>query len=551
MPLVALGVLAALFLLRSHDDNRLTSWRWAFDGVSPAPLFALAAAALALAALAARLPLPGRRPVLVLVLSALAAAAGFLGEPEVIVDASRYFTEAKYLEVHGPGWFLAQWGRGIPAWTDLPLVPLLQGLVLRGSGESRLATELAGSVLFAGSAAVTYAIGRELWDEDAGFMAGALLLAIPYLLVQVPLLLVDVPTMFFVSLAVLASIRAFRRPDAARIALASAAVSLALLSKWSASIVLAAVPVAWAVQRRERTPGILRAGALVAGVPAAVAGLAILARPDVLSGQFALLAGFQGPGLRRWGESFASTFLFQVHPFVTAAAVAGVVLAVRRRDARVAIALAPVLLLLALRVERARYLVPALPMLALLGACGLGAIRARETRHAVVACAVASSLVVALYAYLPFLRRDSSANVAAAGAYLDGLPEDRVVVLTPAGQDDEVNPAVAVPLLDLFTRKRLVHGGERTPPPPGVATSALRFTWEYRDPPWYADAGDDGSAAVAVVADDLARPFSADLERRLAGYRLDRAFTADTGLHRHRTLVAVYRAATPAAPAGR
>src|SRR5574341_279831 len=50
------------------------------------------------------------------------------------------------------GLFLADWGKAIPAWTDLPLVPLLDGLVLRLSGESRTAVQAFTTLLFAGSA---------------------------------------------------------------------------------------------------------------------------------------------------------------------------------------------------------------------------------------------------------------------------------------------------------------------------------------------------------------------------------------------------------------
>ena len=111
--LVALGAVAALYLFRSLDDNRLTSWRWVFD--APSRLFALAAAGVALANLLAALPLPGRRPGAVLFLSSFAVGAGFWGEPEVIVDAARYFTQAKYLAVHGPGRFLVRLRGGTKA----------------------------------------------------------------------------------------------------------------------------------------------------------------------------------------------------------------------------------------------------------------------------------------------------------------------------------------------------------------------------------------------------------------------------------------------------
>jgi len=543
--MLALGAVAAPLVFRSLDDNRLTSWQWVFAGTSPARLFALVAAGIALAHLLAALPLPGRRPGAVLALASCAAAACFWGEPEAIVDASRYFTQAKHLELYGPGHFLAEWGRGIPAWTDLPLVPFLYGLAFRLLGESRAVIQGLTTLLFAATAVLVHRLGRTLWDEEVGFTAGAFLLAIPYLLTQVPAMLVDVPTMFFLTLALLAVVRALESGGAARIALASAAVALALLSKYSAGLLLSVLPVAWLVLRRG-APRPLRTGAAVALASLALVAAAVLPRRDVYGRQIALLLEYQAPGLRRWGESLASTFLFQVHPFLTAAAVLSAWLAIRRRDPRYAIAAWPVLLLLGLGVHRIRYWVPAFPMLALLGAYGLQLLGSRELRRLVLACAVVSALVIALSGYLPFLRGTSAINLAEAGEYLDTLEEERVEVLTPPPADPEVDPAVSVPILDLFTAKRLVYRQEDPPSPPtGAGESPLRFTWEYRNPRYYAPDGPEAGAAVAVVCDDLERPLPESAERRLRGLRLARVFATADGVFRHRTLVAVYRPPPP------
>ena len=382
--ILAVGAVAAPYLLRGLDDNRLTSWRWVFGARNPAALFALVLAAALFAQLAAR-PVPVRRQEAVLFLCAYAAGACFWGEPEPIVDAARYFTQAKHLELYGLAHFLREWGREIPAWTDLPLVPLLDGLVLRASGESRVALQAFTTLLFAGSAVLTSRIGKALWDEEVGFAAGALLLAIPYLLTQVPLTLVDVPTLFFVTLAVYASILAFRRGSTSRILLASAALSLALLSKYSAWLLLSVLPIVGAVHAKEggARRALLTGALMAAGAGALVLG-AVLPHREVYGEQLRLLLGYQAPGLRRWGESFLSTFLFQVHPFLTAAAALSLWVAVRRRDWRWAVAAWPVLLLVGLEVRRIRYLLPAFPMLALLGAYGLQAVRGSGVRRLVV-----------------------------------------------------------------------------------------------------------------------------------------------------------------------
>jgi hypothetical protein len=542
VPLLALGVVATQLIFRDADDNRLTSWSWVFAGTNPARLFALVAVALAAAQLVARSPLPWRRPTASLALLSSAAAVCFWGEPEVIVDASRYFTQAKHLELRGLGGFLSGWGRDIPAWTDLPLVPALYGLVLRTFGEARVAVQAFTTLLFAGTVVLTCRTGSALWDEEVGFAGGSLLLAIPYLLTQVPTMLVDVPTMFFLALALATVVDAVQRGGRARIALAATAVFLAFLSKYSAWLLLTVLPaVPWVLRRS--APRALHRASRVALLSAILVLAVLLVHREIVSGQLALLVDYQAPGLRRWGESFLSTFFFQVHPFLTAAALASLWLAVRERDARWVAVAWPVLLLLVLEVRRIRYWVPAFPMLALLAARGLRVLPTVPARRLVVTSAVASSLVVGLYGQLPFLERTSAANLKEAGAYLDGIEERTAEVFTPRRADAEVNPAVSVPVLDLFTAKRLVYAYE-DPPPSSLERarrSALRFTWEYRNPGYYAGSA-DADAAVVVVSESLDLPFPPALAGRVSGLRLARTFAADEGVFRHRTLVRVYRA---------
>ncbi|MGE5049824.1 MAG: ArnT family glycosyltransferase [Deltaproteobacteria bacterium] len=522
--LLALGVVAALFVLRGFDDNRLTSWSWIFAGTHPLALFGLASAAIGLAHVLARFPL--QRAGVLFVFS-YAAAACLWSEPEAIIDASRYFTQAKHLELHGAGYFFAQWGKEIPAWTDLPLVPFLYGMVFRLFGESRTCVQAVTTLLFTGTVVLTWRLGKLLWNEETGFAGGALLLAIPYLLTQVPAFLADVPTMFFFTLAVWATAVACQRGGVARILLASAAIVLAALSKYSTWILLSVLPVVWLVFRRPR-----------AGLAAfAISGSLVLAllalRADVFSAQVALLAGYQAPGLRRWGESFVSTFFFQIHPFLTLAALVSLVLAVRHRDWRTAVVAWPVLLLFVMQIQRIRYLIPVFPMLALMAARGLQAIRARQVRATVVTSAVFSSLAIAGFGYLPFLRSTSAANLMAAGAYLDSLDEPRVEVLTSSQPDAEINEAVDVPLLDLYTSRKLIYRDKARPPPPGVEQSALRFTWDYRNPAYYGP--EDGPAALVVISDRPAQP------PPRGNYHLLRVFASDERVFTHTTVVSVYR----------
>ena len=544
--LMALGTFAVQFLLRSADDNRLTSWRWVFAASDPVRLFALAGVGVVLAGVLGRLPLPGRRPGAVLLVTSYAVGACFWGEPEMLVDASRYFTQAKHLELYGFGHYLVEWGREIPAWTDLPLVPFLYGLIFRLLGESRLFIQAFTTLLFSASVLLTFRLGRELWDAEVGFTAGALLLSMPYLLTQVPGVLVDVPAMFFLTLALATAVEAFRHGGPGRILLAGIAVFLAFFSKYSVWLLLSVIPLAWMVLRRG-APGAARAGLGVALIAGALTGAALLWNRAVTTAQISLLLDYQAPGLRRWGESFASTFLFQLHPFLTAAALLSAWRAARLRDPRIALAWWPVLLLLALRVERIRYWIPLFPMLALMAAYGLQVIRSREVRNHLLACTVMGSLVVAGTGYLPFLRGTSAANLKAAGEYLDTLPETQVEVYTESPMAPEVNPAVSVPILDLFTAKEIVYRYDPVPAPERVERSPLRFTWAYRNPPSYQGIAGAGAAVVVISGDATGEPapLTEPLASRLAGHRLARRFAATEGLFEHQTIVSVYRAEAP------
>jgi 4-amino-4-deoxy-L-arabinose transferase-like glycosyltransferase len=463
-------------------------------------------------------------------------------EPELILDASRYFLQAKYLEIHGISSFLREWGREINAWTDLPAVPFLYGVIFRYLGETRFAVQMATTLLFSLTVLLTYRIGKILWDREAGFLAAVLLPAMPYLLVQTPLMLVDVPAMFLVTLSIDSFLHAVRRGGAARILLSSCALVLALFAKYSTWPMLLVLPVIAAVSARQDRAAAGRALAVI--IPAAVASLLIiLSRYDVFSAQMALLREYQWPGLGRWKEGFVSTFFFQVHPFVSLLALWGVLVAVRKRDAWFLVPGWFAVFMLGLRVERIRYMLPLFPLLALMAGYGLRAFGEQRVRRFAAYAAAAASLAIAFTAYLPFLNGTSMANLRDAGKYLDGLPGAIVEVRTAPQRDSAGNTEAAIPLLDLFTRKRIVSRQEPAVPPDSarLAQSSLRFSWEPGAKAFYARAADEETMPVAVIsAGDMPPPPGRPLT-------LLAAFALDTGTFRYRTAVAVYDRGVPLA----
>jgi hypothetical protein len=158
---------------------------------------------------------------------------------------------------------------------------------------------------------------------------------------------------------------------------------------------------------------------------------------------------------------------------------------------------------------------------------------------------VTTSVAIAAFGYLPFLRQTSATNLESAGAFLDRLEGRTVEVYTLPQTGVVINPAVSVPLLDLYTRKRLVYREAGVSPPPGVATSPLRFTWEAPLPGYYAAPADAASPALTVViAAASGQKLPQELAARLGGARPIASFDRSEGVFGYQTLVAVYRPQT-------
>ena len=545
--LLTLATFLALFVFRSLDDNRLTSWQWVFDDTAVLNTFLILVIGIAIAYVLSSVVLPARRPESWLFISSFFVSAIFWREPEVIVDASRYFVQAKHLEIFGIGYFLREWGEGIMAWTDLPLIPFLYGLIFRVFGEARENIQLFSSLLFSGTVVLTYLIGKTLWDETVGVFGGLLLLGMPYLLTQVPLMLVDVPAMFFFALAMFVTIKAVRNGGVTLLILAAVTITLAMLSKYSVWLMLSVIPVIFLAHFEVGKKVILGRAVVVAMGTVLLIGSIILWKYEVIAEQLGLLQSYQLPGLRRWGESFTSTFFFQIHPYVTVAALISVWVAVKKRDFKYPIIAWLLFLVVLLGIKRSRYLIVVLPMLALMASYGLREIRNLRVGKFVVSSAVVSGLAIAIFGFLPFLRGTSAVNLMQAGSYLDTLDGEVIEVVTLPQPRTMVNPAVAVPILDLYTRKTLVYRYDEglIPRPKDYAKSSLRFTWELENPGFLVgkSANSMGGNPVAIIGSDRDQSIPAGIARKMSGYRLVKELATMDNVFRYKTTVRVYQPA--------
>ncbi len=560
--MLTLSIYLTLIIFRALDDNSLTSWHWVFTRINSNKIFLILIIGIVIAYVLSRISFLERYPVPFLFLASFAVAALCWGTPEVIVDASRYFTQAKYLEIYGIGYFFREWGYNIVAWTDLPLIPFLYGLIFKLLGESRIYIQIFITFLFSSTVVLTYWIGKALWDENVGFFGGLLLLGIPYIFTQVPLMLVDVPTMFFFTLAVFAFIKVLEDGGAWIIVLSAIAIFLAFFSKYSTWPMLSVLTVISLVyfhaagrqegefskksrlfklvqQRRVfyRSIAVFLTSVLLIGI-------VVFLKFGIISEQIKLLISYQQPGLKRWGESFYSTFFFQIHPFLTVAAAYSAYAAFKKKDLRYLIISWLVLLVFLLWIERIRYIIMLFPMLALMASYGLQEIKSKDLRKFIALCAVISSFVIAVFAYLSFLQSISAVNLKNAGEYLDSTGAKNIEVFTlPLEGSVGVNPAVSVPLLDIFAAQNVTyHYSYPLPPWEKIKTSPLRFTWEYKNPQYYDFKNSNFKGNTVVVISGFPDEILPDgIAKRLDGYRLSKVFKISAGIFRYRTIVMVYQ----------
>ncbi|HAM50404.1 MAG TPA: hypothetical protein DCP92_06805 [Nitrospiraceae bacterium] len=541
-------VFVALFTLRTLDDNSLTSWQWVFESVDASRMYFILIVGVIVAYLLSKVSLPVHCPDLVLFSVSFAVAVIFWGEPEVIVDASRYFTQAKHLEVYGITYFFREWGNGISAWTDLPLVPFLYGLIFRFIGECRFYVQIFTTFLFSMAVVLTFRIGKTLWSEDTGFFAGLALLGIPYLFTQIPLMLVDVPTMFFLTLSVFAFTKALFNGGLGMVTLSSFSLFLAFFSKYSTWPTLSILVIIFLICRTRNkelaTRNCLFRAFLIIAAASIMVSVVFFSKFDVFSEQIKLLNSYQRPGLRRWGESFLSTFFFQIHPFITLSALYSAWVAFRKRDGKYLIICWGLILVILFQVKRIRYILPLFPMVALMASYGLQQIRDRQVRKFIILCILFSSLGVASFGYLSFTQKISAVNLKDAGKFVDSLEGETVEVYTLAKDRPIINPAVFVPILDIFTHKKIrYHDSARfSPGEEDLETSRFRFTWQYMSPGYYLKNNDclQEHNPIVIIADGHDEILPDFVTQKIMGYQTKKEFEADEGVFLQKTFVTVY-----------
>jgi len=283
----------------------------------------------------------------------------------------------------------------------------------------------------------------------------------------------------------------------------------------------------------------------VAILAAALLGLAFYWKGDVILQQVDFLRTYQLEGLQKWQEGYVSVFFFQTHPYIMLAALFGFYRAVINLDRKILIMAWFVGLVFFLELKRLRYLLPLLPFFTLTAAYGLQMITHARVRRYITYCGVLSSLVISIWIYKPFLASTSISNLQQAGGFLDTLQSEAVEVYCLPQIHSLGNTSVAVPILDLYTDKKIyqeqewntLEGFQR------AQNVSLRFTWELSQPYYYRDKKyADRQLPLVIISGEQISEIPPQLANKYPSSRLIGKFTNTSKVFRYQTFVAVFNA---------
>ncbi|HYP75749.1 MAG TPA: glycosyltransferase family 39 protein [Polyangiaceae bacterium] len=169
-----------------------------------------------------------------------------------------------------PYWFSAMGrslarGEGLSAYGSLlhrraPLYPMMIAAIYRLFGEHELLVQLAQAVLFGGTSVLAYAIGRRVYNDRTGLIAGVLCAVHPALLRYVADFHLETLFTFLLTASVLLGVRFYQKPSVGRASAFGLLCALTALTKAVAVLLLPLFVVFWWISlKRSRTAVATRA----------------------------------------------------------------------------------------------------------------------------------------------------------------------------------------------------------------------------------------------------------------------------------------------------
>ncbi|MFZ2411377.1 MAG: glycosyltransferase family 39 protein, partial [Candidatus Methanoperedens sp.] len=325
------------------------------------------------------------------------------------------------------------------------VMPVLDGYLFKLFGEGRLIIQILRTTLFALTAVVAYYIGKELWDKRVGLIAGILLLSFPYFLSMSHLMLIDVPLAFFVTLSVFALIKA--RDSRKWFFILIPVLLLTLFTKKTGVVYLGfLVPVVLLALFIKYKWKILKIAAPVLAIIGFIAaiefsGFLKWTVDSLLHGQS---VAYMSHGMY-WinPQYYLKSLPIVAGPIVTLLAFSSIILLLRRRDHRLLIPVAWMIIPIFIMVNPAfRHLIPAYPAYALAAAVVLVELEKGlnigkrhfklegQSRRFFIASAVLLSISMALFVFPQIEATHMQVNVKEAAEYTNELEVRNISIVT-------------------------------------------------------------------------------------------------------------------------
>jgi len=460
---IFIPILIALFYyiiyrFRMDDFTILFSWRWVhqyFDFWKIATGF-FASIIIAYVVSSIQISLKKIQYLLVIFGLSLFIIIPFWIVPEINPDTSRFFTQAKYLEMHGVVAFISNWGGDLFVHYDQPSPSLIYGLLFKFFGENRSVIQAFNTLLFGLGIVATFLIGKKLWNEHVGLYGSLFLMSFPHLIVQVPLMLVDSFSMCTLAIAVLGFLLAIKEFRIHWIIVFLTFSIVTITSKLTIPIIFVFVILAAGLLYSSRKSE-YRNVILLLVFLSAILILIVSLEYDVLLSQLNRVSRLSPLEGATWRYAVSPISMFhQLSPAVVVLFLISPLFALKLCDKRFVILLAWIIpIIIVVGSSRLRYLIPIYPAIALAAGYTIyELIKNTRLRQHVVACIMLFSVIIG-FSYIPFMQSYDSKNLMDAATYAENQGFQEIAIVTYFPNRQGLSHSL-IPIFDYYYSGNLI-----------------------------------------------------------------------------------------------